>query len=107
MGKTTLTCLHVDPIVGSIRIGDEESVDTLTEKLFCRFSGAVRIDSENSYPFVPCIPHDHVLAIFAPVGFVSVDEVAMTHLLNEIFVKWSGIAEGSLLESEAARGNEV
>lgn len=107
MREAALTPFHFNCVVGGVGIGDEQAAEAFAEKLFGGCRGAVGIDPVNGHFLISRIPDEDVLPVLAPVGFIRVNEIAVTHFLDQIFVDRLGMGAGTLFKTKAAGGNEI
>jgi len=127
VGEAALTRPYLDGVVGGIGVGDEQGVEAFTEEALGRLGGTVGIHAEDGYLRVAGIPEEDVAPVLAPIRltrcarpsgclrqsisaslrFIRMDEIAVTHLFNQPFVKWVGTFAGALFKSEATGRDEV
>ena len=107
VGQTTLAAPDFDGVVGRVGIGDEQAFDAFAEQALGGVRRAVGIDAEDGDVVVAGIPDDHVFPVFAPVGFIGVDDVAVAHFLHQILIERFAVVAGAFFKSEGAGGNEI
>jgi hypothetical protein len=107
VGQTTLAAADFGGVVGRVGIGDEQAFDASAEQALGGVRRAVAIDAEDGDVFVAGIPDDYVFPVFAPGGFIGVDDVAVAHFPDQVLIERFAVLAGAFFKSEGAGGNEI